>query len=151
MLVIGLVSSIASAFAYNYVRSMKESEDPIVVVLHFQLFGVVAGLVAAMFQWVMPVGVEWLILLAIGILTQLGQTSLTLALQEERLADVSILNYLGVLYALGFGIMFFGETYGISTIVGILFIVGGVIANYYYKKKHEEHFTAENLHHPRTD
>ena len=123
---------------------MKESEDPIVVVLHFQLFGVVAGLVAAMFQWQMPSGNQWLILLAIGILTQLGQTSLTLALQEERLADVSILNYLGVLYALGFGILFFGEMYGISTIVGILFIIGGVLANYYYKKRYEQSFIPEN-------
>lgn len=144
MLTIGLISSVASAFAYNYVRSMKESEDPIVVVLHFQLFGVVAGLVAAMFQWQMPSGNQWLILLAIGILTQLGQTSLTLALQEERLADVSILNYLGVLYALGFGILFFGEMYGISTIVGILFIIGGVLANYYYKKRYEQSFIPEN-------
>lgn len=135
ILLIGLVSAISSGFAYNFVRSMKEKEDPVVVVLHFQLFGVVVGLFAAFFQWQMPTGVEWIQLLGIGILTQLGQINLTLALQEEKLADVSILNYLGVLYAIGFGILVFDEIYTFWTILGILFIIGGVLLNYFYKQR----------------
>ncbi len=135
ILFIGLISAVASGFAYNFVRSMKEKEDPVVVVLHFQLFGVFAGLIAAFFYWQMPVGIEWFLLLGIGILTQLGQINLTLALQEEKLADVSILNYLGVLYAIGFGILIFGEIYSLWTILGIGFIIGGVLLNYFYKYK----------------
>ena len=83
----------------------------------------------------MPSGVEWIQLLGIGILTQLGQINLTLALQEEKLADVSILNYLGVLYAIGFGILVFDEIYTFWTILGILFIIGGVLLNYFYKQR----------------
>ena len=67
-------------------------------------------------------------------MTQLGQINLTLALQEEKLADVSILNYLGVLYALVFGMVLFGEIYDRWTLLGIVFIIGGVLLNYFYKK-----------------
>lgn len=135
ILVLGLISALSSGFAYNFVRSMKEKENPIVVVLHFQIFGTVSGLIAAFFLWEMPIGIDWLYLLGIGILTQLGQINLTLALQEEKLADVSILNYLGVLYALVFGMVLFGETYDRWTLLGIVFIIGGVLLNYFYKKR----------------
>lgn len=134
ILILGLISALCSGFAYNFVRSMKEKENPIVVVLHFQLFGTISGLIAAVFLWEMPIGIEWLYLLGIGILTQLGQINLTLALQEEKLADVSILNYLGVLYALVFGMVLFGEIYDRWTLLGIVFIIGGVLLNYFYKK-----------------
>ena len=136
VLCIGLISAMASGFAYNFVRSMKEKEDPLVVVLHFQLFGVISGLIAALFIWQMPSGIEWIMLLGIGILTQLGQINLTLALQEEKLADVSILNYLGVLYAIGFGMLIFDEHYSFWTILGIALIIGGVLLNYIYKQKY---------------
>lgn len=135
ILILGLISALCSGFAYNFVRSMKEKENPIVVVLHFQLFGTISGLIAAIFFWEMPIGIEWLYLLGIGILTQLGQINLTLALQEEKLADVSILNYLGVLYALVFGMVLFGEIYDRWTLLGIFFIIGGVLLNYFYKKR----------------
>jgi drug/metabolite transporter (DMT)-like permease len=135
ILLIGVGSAISSGFAYNFIRSMKEKEDPIVVVLHFQIFGVITGIIFSFFEWQTPIGFEWLILLLIGIFTQLGQINLTLALQEEKIADVSILNYLGVLYAIGFGMLVFGESYEFSTVIGILFIVGGVLLNYFYKKK----------------
>src|SRR5215213_8730138 len=56
----GIVSAICSAVAYNLVRRLKEQEHPMVVVLHFQLVGVIAGLVFAVINWQMPAGAwEW--------------------------------------------------------------------------------------------
>jgi hypothetical protein len=49
--------------------------------------GVVAGLVFTLINWVAPANAwEWFCLLMCGLLTQVGQTSLTKALQSERLA-----------------------------------------------------------------
>jgi drug/metabolite transporter (DMT)-like permease len=132
MLAIGITSAIASAFAYNMVRSLKEKEHPIVVVLHFQIIGTIAGLAVTLFNWKVPVGMDWLYLFLIGVFTQLGQENLTKALQLERIANVSILNYLGVIYALGFGYMFFNEQYGVVALSGILLVLIGVVLNYFY-------------------
>ena len=100
MLAIGIISAIASGFAYNMVRSLKKKEDTMVVVLHFQLIGVVAGLAFSIFNWQTPQGIEWVYLLLVGICTQLGQVNLTKALQRGKAADISIMNYLGIIYAL---------------------------------------------------
>lgn len=135
-LVTGIVSAVCSAVAYNLVRRLKEQEHPLVVVLHFQLVAVVAGFVFTLFNWQAPAGAwEWFCLLMCGLLTQVGQTCLTRALQSERVAHVSILNYTGLMYALGFGIFIFGEVYPAQTIVGITLVVVGVVLSVIYGRR----------------
>ncbi len=134
-LILGIFSALSSGIAYNLVRSLKEKEDPIVIVLHFQLVGVLIGFIGCLFQWQTPHGTDWIYLILTGVLTQLGQTNLTKALQTERVAITSSLNYLGILYALIFGILFFNESYILSTIIGIALVVAGVILNILYGKK----------------
>jgi drug/metabolite transporter (DMT)-like permease len=135
-LVTGIVSAVCSAVAYNLVRRLKEQEHPLVVVLHFQLVGVIAGFVFALFNWVTPASAwEWFSLLMCGLLTQVGQTCLTKSLQSERIATVSILNYTGLIYALAFGVLIFGEHYPAQTIVGIGLVVLGVVLSVIYGRR----------------
>jgi drug/metabolite transporter (DMT)-like permease len=134
-LIIGIISALASGFAYNMVRSMKEKEHPMVVVLHFQLVGFVVGAAFTIFQWVTPSLTDLIYLILIGILTQLGQVNLTHALNAEKVANVTILNYLGILYALIFGFFVFNESYHLGTIGGILLVVSGIILNFLYTRR----------------
>lgn len=134
-LLVGIFSAIFSALAYNMVRSLKEREHPLVVVLHFQLFGVLAGFIFMLFNWQTPQGIDWLYLLLIGICTQLGQINLTQALQQEKMASVSILNYLGIFYALIFGYILFGETYGWMSFAGMALVISGVLASIIFNSK----------------
>lgn len=131
----GIVSAIFSGVAYNLVRSLKGQEHPLVIVLHFQLVGVVVGFVFTIFQWQTPVGVDWIYLLATGILTQLGQVHLTRALQGEQIAKISILNYTGIVYALIFGWFLFGEVYNRQTLIGIVLVVAGVVMSILYSRR----------------
>lgn len=133
----GIASAFFSGLAYNLVRSLKESEHPLVIVLHFQIVGVVAGFFVTLFDWKTPAGIDWIYLLLTGICTQIGQVNLTRALQAERIAKVSILNYLGILYALAFGWFLFGETYRLQTIIGIALVVIGVILSILYGRRRE--------------
>jgi drug/metabolite transporter (DMT)-like permease len=127
-LLMGIVSAFCSGMAYNLVRRLKENEHPLVVVLHFQIVGVLAGLAFCIFDWKTPANAwEWFCLLMCGLLTQIGQVLLTKALQAERVAHVSILNYTGLLYALAFGVFIFGETYSAQTVLGIFLVVFGVL------------------------
>lgn len=134
MLIMGIASALSSGFAYNMVRSLKEKEPTMVVVLHFQLVGVITGFAFTLFNWQTPRGIEWVYLVLIGICTQLGQVNLTKALQREKIADISILNYLGIIYALIFGFTIFGERYQWLTTVGILLVLAGVTMNFFYQK-----------------
>jgi drug/metabolite transporter (DMT)-like permease len=134
ILAAGIISALSSGFAYNMVRSLKEKEHHIVVILHFQIVGVLAGLFFCLFSWQTPHGWDWLYLLMVGIFTQLGQINLTKALQMERISSVSILNYLGVIYALLFGFLFFGEHYALAALSGILLVIGGVMMNFIYTR-----------------
>lgn len=61
--------------------------------------------------------------------THLGQDNLTRSLQSENVARVSILNYLGVGYAILFGVVFFHETYEPVQLAGMAMVVGGVVLN----------------------
>jgi drug/metabolite transporter (DMT)-like permease len=125
--------------AYNLVRRLKEREHPLVVVLHFQLVGVVVGFLFTLFNWVTPLNLwDWFCLLMTGILTQLGQVHLTKSLQAERVANVSILNYTGLIYALIFGVFIFGEIYTIQVLLGISLVVLGVLLSLFYSKRQVE-------------
>jgi drug/metabolite transporter (DMT)-like permease len=124
---IGICSAVFSGLAYNMVRSLKGKEHPTVVVLHFQLLGALAGGIFSVPAWEMPQGWDWFYLLMTGITTQLGQVNMTKALQKEAMAKVTILNYLGVLYAIALGYFIFNESYTIATIGGIILVISGVI------------------------
>ena len=135
-LLTGIASAVFSAFAYNLVRRLKEREHPLVVVLHFQLVGVVAGLIFTMFNWVTPATIwEWFSLLMCGLLTQVGQICLTKSLQAERVGQVAILNYTGLIYALAFGVFIFGEHYPAQTMAGIALVVAGVVLSVVYRER----------------
>ncbi|MFN8323291.1 MAG: DMT family transporter [Chitinophagales bacterium] len=145
MLLIGIASALASGFAYNMVRSLKEKEHTMVVVLHFQIIGALTGLFFMLFDFRMPDGEEWFYLLMIGITTQLGQVNLTKALQLERIANVSIFNYLGIIYALLFGFVFFDERYEWISLSGIVLVLAGVLLNYIYQLKQQKIVAEEEL------
>ena len=145
MLGIGIVSALASGFAYNMVRSLKEKEHPIVVVLHFQIIGTIAGAAFSLCNWRMPQGVEWVYLIMTGVLTQIGQVNLTKALQLERIANVSIFNYLGIIYALAFGFILFGEQYDWLAFAGIILVIAGVLLNFFYNRNQPTLVAEETL------
>jgi drug/metabolite transporter (DMT)-like permease len=69
-----------------------------------------------------------------GVLTQVGQVCLTKALQAERIAKVAVLNYIGLVYALIFGVTIFGEHYTAQTVLGIALVVAGVLLAVLYGK-----------------
>ena len=134
-LIIGICSAICSGFAYNFVRRLRGHEHPLTVVLHFQSIGAVAGFISLFFDWETPSGYDWLWLFLIGVFSQLGQIFLTNALQKERAASVSIINYSGILYAFVIGWFIFGETFGLTTAAGMALVVSGVVLSVIYNNR----------------
>ncbi len=134
-LALGILSAFFSGLAYNLVRSLREREHPLTVVLHFQLVGAAVGFISLFFEWVTPTGWDWLFLFLIGVFSQLGQMFLTTALQRERIAGVAIINYTGLVYAITVGWILFGEPQGIISIGGMFLVVLGVILSVMYGRR----------------
>lgn len=126
-ILIGILSALGSALAYITIRTIKDKEHPLVVVFHFQLLGTITGLLFTAPVFVMPSGWDWMNLILVGLFTQLGQVNMTKSLQMEKVAGVSILNYIGVVYATLAGFFLFDERYSMSTIVGMVLVVAGVV------------------------
>jgi len=130
---LGILSALFSGLAYNVVRKLKDTDHPLVVVFYFPLVSLPFAIIYCYFTWVMPQGWDWLWLLLIGAFTQIAQVNLTHALQNEKLAAISGLNYLGILYALFIGYVFFGETYNWIVLLGIFLVLTGVLLNFFLK------------------
>jgi drug/metabolite transporter (DMT)-like permease len=74
-------------------------------------------------------------LFLVGVFSQLGQIFLTSALQKERAASVSIVNYTGLVYAISLGWLLFGEVHSVETFIGMMLVVCGVAASVFYTRR----------------
>ena len=134
--IMGIVSAFLSGCAYNCIRKLKTSEHPLMVILYFPLVTLpIASLYCIFYEWKMPMGWDWLNVLLVGLLTQIAQFYMTKAYQIEEAARVASVSYTGIIYALGFGFLFFQETFNIYVFIGIGLMLLGVILNVTFKNK----------------
>ena len=116
-----------SACAYVAVRHLSATEHPVVIVFYFAWVAVASSLPLVASSLVWPQGFEWLLLLGIGVAAQLGQLAMTHGLRLEPAARATALSYLQVVFAAGFGALFFGERPGFWTWLGALLILSGTL------------------------
>jgi drug/metabolite transporter (DMT)-like permease len=139
---LGVIAALFSGVAYNLVRRLRNTEHPMTVVLHFQFFGTLAGLIFLfLYGWSYPGLIDWVFLIVIGIASQLGQVYLTKALQREAASSVVIASYTGLIYAIVFGWIFFDEAHTLLTFAGMALVVLGVVASVLYssnKRRRDE-------------
>ncbi len=126
-LLLGIGAAVGSAFAYNFIRKLKSSDHPLVVVFYFSLITVPIVGVYSCFNWVVPTMEEWGVMIAIGLAVTIAQIFMTKGYQLEKAANISNFNYLGTIYALILGFFLFDETFGLLTFAGIGLIIFGVL------------------------
>ncbi|MDX5426631.1 MAG: EamA family transporter, partial [Bacteroidota bacterium] len=108
-------------------------DDPVVVVFYFPLIATPIMAVISIFYWVTPVGWDWLLLILMGVLTQIAQVYMTKAYQVSTVNKVAGLKYFGIIFALSFDFFIFGVEYQWLALVGIVLVVAGVILNILHK------------------
>ncbi len=135
MALVGIGAAFFSGVAYNMIRKLKNSEHPLVIVFYFPLVTLPFTIVYMFFDWVTPVGTDWIVLILVGVLTQVAQYFMTKAYQSEELAKVANIQFTGILYAIGFGWVLFDETFNFNTYLGMTMVLIGVILNIAYKQR----------------
>jgi drug/metabolite transporter (DMT)-like permease len=125
---IALMGALCSGSAYALVRKMKSSEHPFVIVFYLPLLTIPLSLPFAVTEWRWPDAWEWVLLLGVGITTQLAQVNMTRGLQLERTARATATSYLQVVFAVVWGAVVLGEIPDAWTLVGAVTIVGSTLA-----------------------
>lgn len=133
-LAMGLGAALFSGGAYTSIRRMKGLEHPLVIVMFFPLVTIPIAAPLAIYDWVMPVGWDWLSVIAIGLLTQFAQVNMTKGYQMEEASRASSVTYSGVIYGLILGFFLFDETFNWLVIVGMLLVIIGILLNINVKK-----------------
>jgi drug/metabolite transporter (DMT)-like permease len=100
-----------------------------VVVFYFPLVTGPASIPLLAYEGVvLPEGIEWLLLLGIGVAAQLGQIEITKGFKLETAGRASSVTYIQIVLAYTWGIMLFGEYPNAISILGAILVVLGVFS-----------------------
>lgn len=124
---IALLGAFCSATAYVVIRAIGKREHPQVVVLWLPMLTVPLSAPFAFDAWRWPTAREWLVLLAVGVTTQLGQLELTKGLQREKAGRATAIGYVQIVFAATWGVLFFGERPALWTLLGAAVILGSTL------------------------
>lgn len=123
---IGLGGAFFAGLAYNTIRQLRHSDNPLTIVLYFPAICIVLSLPWVIPNFVMPQGWEWIMLLGMGISTQFAQVFLTKSLHYETAARATNVSYIGVVFSTIWGVIFFAEIPDWRTAVGAVIVVYAV-------------------------
>ena len=124
---IAFLGAIFTALAYVTVKKLSFTEDVYVIIEYFPLVSFIILLPIVFNNWITPNVYELLWIIGIGLFTQLGQTFLTIGLKNLPASEASSINYLQVIFASIWGVLFFSEIININFIVGSLMVLLGTI------------------------
>lgn len=130
-----LGGALGSGTAYVLVKRLSKCEDSSVIIFYFPLIALPLSVILLGDDFVMPNSEALLLLLFVGIFTQIGQVGLTKAMQSEVAAKVSAFSYVQVLFSTILGIIIFNEVPSIWTLIGGCLIILGALINVFGSSK----------------
>lgn len=133
-ILIGIISALFSGLAYSSIVKLRETDEPINIVIYFPMIAIPIMSLWCLYEFIMPQGIEWLLLLLTGITTQIAQVCMTRALLAENTAVIAPFQYLGAIYASLMGFLIFDERLSFYVFIGIFVILTGVILNTIFGK-----------------
>ena len=120
---IAILGALMTSLAYICVRKLSAKEHPLVIIYYFPLVSIPLSLPFIIKNFVLPVGLDWLWILGIGIFTQIGQLFITEGLRLIPAGQATSLNYSQVIFASLWGVLFFQESITNSIYLGGLCVL----------------------------
>jgi len=126
---VALIGALGSGTAYVIVKKLSKLEDSSVIIFYFPLIALPLSLLLLGDNFVMPDAEALVLLLFVGLFTQVGQVGLTKAMQTEVAAKVSAFSYVQVIFSAILGALFFNEIPSVWTFIGGSLIILGALIN----------------------
>ena len=131
----GLIASFCAAGAYTLVSKLKEYEKPETIVFFFSFVSVVVTLPFALFTKTVPTFSELMGLILVGIFAASGQMFLTHSYRLGKASEVSIFNYMGIIFSTIIGFILWSEIPSLYTIIGAMCIIIAGISTFLWANK----------------
>lgn len=132
LLVLG--SAFFSGMVYVLINKIGRRDHPVVIVNYFMWISVMLGGVLSIFNWITPIGVEWILLFSLGVFGYFGQLFMTKAFQSQATNRIVSLKYIEVVFTMITGFLWFSDIYPIMSILGTLLVILGLILNTWYRR-----------------
>jgi drug/metabolite transporter (DMT)-like permease len=125
---LGLGSGALAGLALTVVKRLSDSDDPVSIVIWFALIASIMSALPLPWSFVLPHGMQWVWLLAVGLFGSLGQLGMAWAYERAPVTQVSPLGYTGLLFAGLIGFVLWHELPDMLELAGMLCIViAGII------------------------
>ncbi|MCB1704021.1 MAG: DMT family transporter [Halioglobus sp.] len=126
---IALAGAFGSAVAYVLVRRLSPVEDASVIIFYFPLIALPLSVALPGVPFVIPDVESLVLLLLVGIFTQVGQLGLTHAMRYETAGKAAAYSYVQVVFAVLLGWLLFDEIPSAWTLAGGALIISGALLN----------------------
>lgn len=124
---VAVASALTFAIANVLIRKMSSTEPTGRILFYYHVGGVLLFAGPAAYVWVMPIGIEWLLLISIGGLTTIGIFCFMRAFTVGEANAVGPAENLRLIYAAIFGYVLFSEVPSIWTAIGAAIIVSSTV------------------------
>jgi drug/metabolite transporter (DMT)-like permease len=136
--ILGIFSGIGAALAYTSIRELRKYYDTRAIVMSFMGVGTVAPLILMLvtpyvtvsedFDWmfaefIMPQGVQWGYVTAVGIFATISQLLMTKAYELTKAGIVGTISYSNIVFAVVIGVMLGDPIPDIWTVLGIILVI----------------------------
>lgn len=135
---IGLLGGIGAGTAYAMVRVLGSHgvQGPVIVFV-FSLFSTLVTLPWLILDFTPMTWTQFLFLLLAGFAASGGQFSITAAYTHAPAKDISIFDYMQIVFSSLMGILVLGEVPVLLSIIGYIIIIGSSLAMFFIRRKKE--------------
>ncbi|MBY6038405.1 DMT family transporter [Fictibacillus nanhaiensis] len=120
---IGILSAFFAACAATSIRYLSKKHHAYEIVFYFLVTGTVVSVPLMWNEFVVPTPIDLLYLICIGAVSLLGQLFLTSAFTHENVIVVEITRYIGIVFNVMWGFLFWAEIPDAQTVTGGMLIV----------------------------
>lgn len=133
---IGVIGGLGAGIAYTFVRKLgKKGERGPIIVMVFSTFSCLCTVPFLISEFQPMKVVQLLCLLMAGVSAAGGQIFITKAYTKAPAKEISVFDYIQVLFAALLGFVFFGQIPDWMSLVGYLIIIGSAIFKWNYLRK----------------
>ncbi|GMQ48333.1 DMT family transporter [Vibrio sp. 10N] len=131
---VALLGAFGSSIAYVIVRKLSQTEDSSVIIFYFPLVALPVSILLIGDDFVMPDWYLTMMLVLVGVFTQIGQLGLTKAMQTQAAGKASAYSYVQIVFSILLGLALFNEVPTVWTYIGGSLIVIGALINTFGKR-----------------
>ncbi|MBD1557063.1 DMT family transporter [Vibrio sp. S9_S30] len=124
----GVASAVFAAGASITIRHLSKKHHTYEIVFYFLFTAMLVSAYLMKDEFVIPQGIAWVYLIAIGVVSLIGQIFLTKAFTHENAAVVAVTRYIGLVFNVLWGVIFWQEIPDWMTALGGATIVIACIA-----------------------